>query len=321
MTTTGTVVPTPASAIRRSRRPAGPATRGADRAPRPGAAYVLPAAVFFLAFAVVPVIGVFVLSFTSWQGLDDPRFIGLENWRRLTTDPAVLKATGTTVALTALSWVTQTPAAIAIGVWSAGRQRNRAVLSAVFFLPLLLSASAIAVAWRAMMDPNFGVAKYIGPYLGFPDSNMIGDPKAALYVIVFVLAWQFVAFHSLMYQAATRNIPAMLYDAATVDGANRWHTFRYVTLPQLRNTIITSSTIMIVGSLTYFETILLLTKGGPGDATATLPYLMYQDAFNSYELGFAATIAVVLIVLGTLVSMLIVRFSGFGVMRSTLEGV
>jgi xylobiose transport system permease protein len=283
--------------------------------------YLLPAVLFFLAFAVVPVIGVFVLSFTSWQGLGDPAYIGLGNWRRLASDPGVLAATGTTFLLTALSWVTQTPIAIAIGVWAAGRQRNRAILSAVFFLPLLLSGGAIAVAWRAMADPNFGVAKYLGPYLGFPDGNIIGDPDSALYVIVFVLAWQFVPFHSLMYQAAARNIPTVLYAAATLDGANRWHAFWFVTLPQLRNTIITSSTIMIVGSLTYFETILLLTQGGPGDATVTLPYLMYQGAFNNYEMGFAATVAAVIVVLGTLVSLLIVRFSGFGRMRSTLEGL
>nr|WP_240947823.1 sugar ABC transporter permease [Planosporangium mesophilum] len=276
---------------------------------------------FFLAFAVVPVIGVFVLSFTSWQGLGDPTFIGLDNWRRLVSDPGVLAATGTTFLLTALSWATQTPLAIAVGVWAAGRQRNRAVLSTIYFLPLLLSSGAIAIAWRAIVDPNFGIAKYLGPFIGFPDGNIIGNPKSALYVIVFVLIWQFVPFHSLIYQAAARNIPAMLYDAATIDGATRWHAFWFVTLPQLKNTIITSSTIMIVGSLTYFETILLLTQGGPGDATVTLPYLMYQGAFNNYEMGFAATVAAVIVVLGTLVSLLIVRFSGFGRMRSTLEGL
>ena len=97
--------------------------------------------------------------------------------------------------------------------------------------------------------------------------------------------------------------------------------FRYITLPQLRNTIITSSTLMIVGSLTYFETILLLTNGGPGDATHVLPFLMYVEGFRQYELGFAATIATVLVAFGTVLSLLIVRFSGFGRMRSTLEGL
>lgn len=297
----------------------GPA--GSDRAPRPRALYILPALLFFLAFAIVPVAGVLVLSFTSWQGLGEPQYIGLDNWRRLMSDPAVLSATGTTFLLTGLCWATQTPVAMALGVWSAGPQRNRGVLSAVFFLPLLLSGAAVAVALRAILDPNFGLAKQIGPLIGFPDGNMVGHPDAALYVVVFVVAWHFVPFHALIYQAAARNVPQSLYDAATVDGANRWHAFRHVTLPQLRNTIVTSSTLMVVGSLTYFETILLLTDGGPGDATVVLPFLMYQNAFRSYEMGFAATIAAVLVALGTLLSLLIVRFSGFAKMRSTLEGL
>jgi xylobiose transport system permease protein len=292
-----------------------------DRAARPGALYVLPATLFFLAFAALPVVGVLVLSFTSWQGLGNPEFIGMGNWRRLISDPLVLSSTWTTVLLTVLCWATQTPMAMAIGVWAAGPQRNRAVLSALFFLPLLFSGAAVAVAWRAMLDPNFGLARELGPLLGVPDGNLLGNPNLVLYLIVFVVSWQFVPFHALIYQAAARNVPKVLYDAAMMDGAGRWHAFRHVTLPQLRNTIITSSTLIIVGSLTYFETILLLTQGGPGDASYVLPFLMYQSAFRSYEMGFAAAIATVLVVIGTLLSLLIVRFSGFSRMRSTLEGL
>lgn len=302
------------------RRPRGGGL-GTDRAPRPNLFYVLPAVLFFAAFAALPVIGVFVLSFTDWNGLGDPKPVGLENWQRLLTDELVLSSTGTTILLTVLCWVTQTPLALALGVWAAGRQRNRAVLSAIFFLPLLLSSAAIALLWKSVLDPNFGVAARVGPYIGFPDGNIIGHARGALFAIVLVVAWQFVPFHALLYQAGTRNIPRMLYDAAVVDGATRWELFWFVTLPQLRNTIITSSTLMIVGSLTYFETILLLTNGGPGDATYVLPFLMYQEGFRQYEMGFAATIAAVLVILGTTLSLLIVRFSGFGRMRSTLEGL
>jgi xylobiose transport system permease protein len=283
--------------------------------------YVLPATLFFGAFAVLPVIGVALLSFTTWNGLGDPRPAGLTNWQRLFTDDTVLAATGTTVLLTVLSWAMQTPIALGLGVWAAGRQRNRAILSAVFFLPLLLSSAAIALLWKSILDPNFGVAAKLGRYIGFPDGNIIGHPRGALVCIVLTVAWQFVPFHALLYQAGARNIPRVLYDAAVVDGVDRWEAFWHITLPQLRNTVITSSTLMIVGSLTYFETILLLTNGGPGDATHVLPFLMYVEGFRQYELSFAATIATVLVVFGTVLSLLIVRFSGFAKMRSTLEGL
>jgi xylobiose transport system permease protein len=294
---------------------------GSDSAPRPNMLYVLPALLFFAAFAMLPVVGVAVLSFTKWNNLGAPKFIGLANWTRLLQDDLVLSSLSTTLLLTVLSWAIQTVLAMSLGVWAAGRQRNRAALSAVFFLPLLLSSAAIALLWKSMLDPNFGLAGRLGKYVGFPDGNIIGTPRGALFCIVLTVAWQFVPFHMLMYQAGARNIPAQLYEAATIDGANRWQMFRRITLPQLRNTIITSSTLMIVGSLTFFETILLLTNGGPGDATFVLPYLMYYQGFRQYQLGFAATIATVLVFLGTVLSLLIVRFSGFARMRSTLEGM
>jgi len=292
-----------------------------DRAPRPGALYVLPAALFFAFFAVLPVILVAVLSFTSWNGLGDPQFVGTDNWTRLADDPLLRTSTRTTLLLMVFAWAAQTALALPIGVWAAGRQRNRAVLSAVFFLPLLLSSAAIALMWKAMLDPNFGVAAKVGPWIGIPDGNIIGTPRGALVAIVITVTWQFVPFHALLYQAAARNIPQVLYDASTVDGANRWQAFWRITLPQLRNTIVTSSVLMLVGSLTYFETILLLTNGGPGDATYVLPFLMFQAGFRANEMGYAAAIATGLVFLGTVLSLLIVRFSGFSRMRSTLEGL
>jgi xylobiose transport system permease protein len=304
------------------RRRRGRPTLGSDRAPRPGALYALPAAAFFLFFAVFPLVLVAFLSFTDWNAVGDPQFTGTDNWERLLQSRDVLTSTGRTFLLTALCWVTQTALAMGLGVWAAGPQRNRAVLSSIFFVPLLLSAAAIALMWKSILDPNFGVDASIGHWLGRVDGlNLLGGDKGALAGIVLVVSWQFVPFHMLLYQAAARNIPQSLYDAATIDGASRWGVFRHITLPQLRNTIVTSSTIMIVGSLTYFETVLLLTDGGPGGATRVVPYVMYRTGFTNYELGYASAIATLLVLLGTALSLLIVRFSGFAKMRSTLEGI
>ena len=294
---------------------------GSDLAPRPGAWYAVPAALFFGLFAVLPVVGVVVLSFTEWTGIGDPIFIGTDNWGRLADDPRVIEAAGTTLLLIVFGWATQTPVAMAIGVWAAGRQRNRAVLSSVFFLPLLLSTAAVALMWNRFLDPNFGLAADVGPLIGYPDGGIVGDRHGALGAVVFVAMWQWVPFHSLLYQAAARNVPQVLYDAAVIDGASRWQQFRRVTLPQLRHTVVTSSVIMVVGSLTTFETILLLTNGGPGTSTYVLSFLMYRSGFFSFEFGYAAAIAATLLVVGTAVSLIIVRFSGFAGMRSTLEGL
>jgi xylobiose transport system permease protein len=295
--------------------------RGTDRAARPGPLWVLPAALFFGLFAGLPLVLVGVLCFTSWNGLGAPAFNGLANWSQMLSDSSVLDSLRISAILTVLCWAVQTPLALLLGVWAAGRQRNRAVLSSIFFLPLLMSTAAIAITWLTLLDPNFGLAAKFGRYLGFPDGNIIGSPRGALGCIVVVVAWQFVPFHTLLYQAAARQIPRSLYDAATVDGAGRARQFRHITVPLLRNTIVTSSVLMLVGSLTYFETVLILTAGGPGSATNILPQHMYMTAFRDYQMGYASVIALSLVALGTALSLLIVRFSGFATMRSTLEGM
>ncbi|MFC3518306.1 carbohydrate ABC transporter permease [Streptomonospora nanhaiensis] len=301
--------------------PSGRARRAGPRVGRPGAWWALPALAFFAAFAILPMGLVVYLSFTEWGGLGDPRFIGTDNWTRLVGDPAMHRAVVLTLVLSVSSWAVQTPIALLLGVWAAGRQRNRAILSAVFFVPLLLSSAAVAIIWRALLDPNFGPLAQIGPLIGMPGLDLLSDGAAAFGVIVFVTAWQFIPLHMLLYQGGARQIPASLYQAAEIDGAGRLRAFWHITLPQLRNTITTSSVLMVVGSLTYFDTVLILTGGGPGTDTTIVPYLMYRVGFESYQYGYASAIAFTLVVVATAVSLVMVRLTGFGAMRSTREGM
>jgi xylobiose transport system permease protein len=274
--------------------------------------WALPGVAFFALFAVAPMGLVAYLSFTHWDGLDLPTPAGLDNWARLVSDDVMQQAVVLSLALTAVSWAVQTPVALLLGVWAAGRQRNRAVLSGVFFLPLLLSSAAVALLWRTLLDPNFGLP------LGL---NVFGSQSSAFAAVVFVASWQFIPFHALLYQAGARNIPRSLYEAATIDGAGTVRQFFHLTLPQLRHTATTSSVLMVVGSLTFFETVLILTRGGPGTDTTIVPYLMYRTGFVGFEMGYASAIAVTLVVVATAVSSVLVRVSGFGTMRSTLEGL
>ncbi|WP_226967031.1 carbohydrate ABC transporter permease [Streptomyces phaeolivaceus] len=292
---------------RREKRPA----HHAHRAGRPHAAWALPGVLFFTFFAVVPMALALYLSFTSWDGLGDPVPVGLDNWRKLLDDPRMTQSLWLTVVLTAASWVFQTVIALLLGVWAAGRQRNRAVLSAIFFVPFLLSSTAIAILFYALLDPNFGIIQ----------RDTLGSQSGAFLAIVFVGGWQFIPFHTLIYQGGARQIPDVLYQAAAIDGAGRYRQFFSITLPQLRHTITTSTVLMVVGSLTYFETVLILTKGGPGTDTAILPYLMYEAGFKTYDFGYASAIASSLVIAATGLSLVLVRLTGFGTMRSTREGM
>ncbi len=290
---------------------------GRRRAAGPSDLLLLPALAFFGVFAVVPLIGVVVLSFTEWDGLGTPSFAGLDAWTAVLSDPVTWNAIKLTFLLTIVTYPVQFPLSLLLGTFMAGHQKYRELLSVLYFLPLLFSAAAIGIAFKALLDPNFGVGRAL--QIPFLQQNFLGDPKLAFWTVVLVISWSFVPFHSLLYQAGVRQIPATMYEAATLDGAGRIRQFFAITLPQLKYTIVTSSTLMIVGSLTYFDLVFILTAGGPGNATRILPLDMYLSGFRSNQMGQASVIAVILVVVGLTVSLALNRLSGADSMESQME--
>ena len=284
---------------------------------------VAPTMLLYGVFILIPIIVAIVLSLYSWNGVGALRFVGAANWSRFFQDPIAGHSLEVTFLLAGVSWLVQTPLAMALGLFVAGRQRYRSVYAALYLLPLLLSTTGIALMWQALLDPNFGGIAWLGTHSGltFLVQNWLGDPSTALWTIVALIAWQFVPFHTLLYQMGRRQIPDVLYEAASLDGVSPWQSFLHVTLPQLRYTIVVSSTLMIVGSLTYFDIIYILTTGGPGDSTRVLSLDMYQAAFQNTSFGYASVLAVVLGVIGIVVALLLVRLTGFASMSSQREGV
>jgi raffinose/stachyose/melibiose transport system permease protein len=295
------------SSIRRGVRDAGPSGWLA-----------VPALVFFLVFAVVPLAGVVFLSFTSWDGLREIRLDGLGSWATVLTDPVTGNALLVTAKIMFFSFIVQAPISLLLGVFTAGGQKYRAALAVLYFLPLLLSSAAVAIAFKALLDPNFG----LGPGLQVPIliQDWLGNSDLVLFVVVFVIAWQFVPFHTLIYQGGVRQIPTSLYEAAEIDGAGRVRQFLNITLPQLKYTIITSSTLMVVGSLAYFDLIFVLTGGGPGYSTRLLPLHMYLTGFKANDMGAASALGVILIVIGLGLALLLQRLGGKNRNASQLEG-
>jgi raffinose/stachyose/melibiose transport system permease protein len=278
----------------------------------------LPALAFFIAFGVVPLLGVLFLSFTSWDGIGAIHPAGFASWRAVLTDPGLPHALWVTFLVMALSWAAQTPMSILIGVFLAGHQRYREVLAVLYFVPLLLSSAAIAITYKALLDPNFGLGA--GLHVPLLTQDWLGKGTLALGVVVFVVSWQFVPFHSLIYQGGVRQIPTSMYEAAQIDGAGRVRQFFSITLPQLKYTIITSSTLMVVGSLTFFDLIFVLTAGGPGDATRVLALDMYKRGFQANLMGPASAIAVILVLVGLALALLLRRLGGGSASESQLEG-
>jgi raffinose/stachyose/melibiose transport system permease protein len=280
---------------------------------------VAPALVFFFVFAIIPLGIALYLSFTKWDAISDPVWVGLANWPKVLSDPVTINALVLSLKVIVISWVVQTPISLLLGVFTAGRQRYRAVLAAIFFLPLILSSAAIGIAFKAILEPNFGLAASFG--LPFLKQDWLGNQELILYVVIFIIAWQFVPFHTLLYQGGVRQIPVSLYEAAEIDGAGRLRQFWSITLPQLRYTIVTSSTLMVVGSLTYFDVIFVLTAGVPSSGIRILPIDMYVTGFSANQMGEASVMAMILVVMGLLLALAMTRLTGFSKMASQQEGL
>lgn len=277
-----------------------------------------PALIFFLVFAIIPLLGVLFLSFTKWDGLGEIKLDGFSSWTTVLTDPITGNALLVTAKIMFFSFVVQAPISLLLGVFTSAGQKYRAALAVLYFVPLLLSSAAVAIAFKALLDPNFG----LGPGLGLPilTQDWLGNSDLVLFVVVFVIAWQFVPFHTLIYQGGVRQIPVSLYEAAQIDGAGRVQQFFSITLPQLKYTIITSSTLMVVGSLAYFDLIFVLTGGGPGYATRLLPLHMYLTGFKANDMGAASALGVILVVIGLALALILQRLGGKNRNDSQLEG-
>jgi raffinose/stachyose/melibiose transport system permease protein len=285
--------------------------------------WTAPALVFYALFALVPMVIALYLSFTEWNGLSSAVWVGWRNWIALFSDAVTGHALLLTVEIILLTWIVQTPLGLLLGVFMAGVQRYRSVLSVFYFIPLLFSAVAIGLTWVSILDPNFGLLDTLLKSIGLSSlaKGWLGDPSLALYVVLAIICWEFIPFHALLYLGGARQIPKELYEAANIDGAGRIQKFFSITLPQLKYTIITSTTLMITGSLTYFDLFWVTTQGGPGYATRVLPLQMYIMAFPNEQVGYGSMLAVVLAFFGIVLSLILLRFTGFTRMSSQLEGL
>lgn len=299
------------------------ASRATQRAGWVAILWTTPALAFYILFALFPMFIALYLSFTSWNGLSSATWVGLQNWATLLSDTVTGHALLLTLELMVLAWVIQTPISLLLGVFMAGRQLYRSFLSIFYFIPLLFSAVAIGLTWQSILDPNFGLLNTLLTTIGLSGltRGWLGDPGLSFYVIVGLISWQFIPFHALLYMGGARQIPGELYEAASIDGAGRIQQFFAITVPQLKYTIITSTTLILTGSLTYFDLIWVTTGGGPGYATRVLPLQMYITAFPNEAVGYGSVLAVLLVVIGIALSLILLRFTGFTSMSSQREGL
>lgn len=283
-----------------------------------------PALILFLVFGIVPMLGAVYLSFVKWNGVGNMTFIGLSNWGEFVKSPVAWHSILLTIEVMILTWLIQTPLAMMIGIFLAGKQRHRSWFGVIFFLPLLFSSVAIGLLWSYILDPNFGLLNSAlhSLHLDFLAANWLGSTKPGLVLgtLVAIVSWQYIPFHTLLYQAGRKQIADSMYEAALIDGVGFWQEFWYITLPQLKYTFVTSTILMLTGSLTYFDLIYILTDGGPNNETNVLAVGMYNTAFNQSLIGYGSVFAVVIAIFGIILSIVMTKFTGFRKLESQSEG-
>jgi multiple sugar transport system permease protein len=288
------------------------ATGYIGRRRRTGYLLVLPALIVFAVVLVYPIISSLVLSFQSVStssGEFGGPWVGLDNYLAAGSDPAFGVALRNSVYFT----VVEVAGVVGIGLVVAMLLNHRLGRSPFFrvilLIPWALAPVANAVLWRWIYHANYGILNFLLKELGLIDRYQVwlGEPQLALNALLLADIWKSIPFIALLLLAGLQNVPPILYRAARLDGAGTWQTFRYVTLPQMRTTILICVVLQSIWALKVFDLVYVLTKGGPADGTVLLNFLAYRVTFSFGNIGYGAALADILFVLMFVLALVYIR--------------
>ncbi|SMF00503.1 carbohydrate ABC transporter membrane protein 1, CUT1 family [Tistlia consotensis] len=257
-----------------------------------------PALLLMALLLIGPVAAVALLSLTDYQlGARSLAFVGLDNYADLAGDRVFWTSLTNTLLYVALV----VPGAVGLGLGVAllieAGGSLKSLYRAVFFVPVMATLIAMAISWEFMLQPSFGLVNLCLRALGLPGHNWLQEPDLALPVLAVIGIWQLFGFNMVLFLAGLVSIPRQLYEAAAMDGArSAWSRFRLVTLPMLGPVLLFVLVISAIRSFQVFDTVQVLTKGGPAKATEVLLYSMYAEGFEFFRSGYASAITVVFLV-------------------------
>ena len=270
-------------------------------------------------FFVLPVLASLVLSFTDFDiyalaNLNNLRFIGLDNYQRLVTNPLFWQAMGNTMWFVVFGVPMVVIASLAAALLvNAKTLRWRAVWRVALFAPFVTTLVATAVVWNYLLHTRYGLINYALGQIGIAPVDWLGNPSTALPAILLFVAWKSFGYNMIIFLAALQAVPRDLEDAARVDGANAWMRFRHVTLPAIAPTVLLVAILTVAGMFQLFAEPYVMTQGGPARSTVTVLYFMFEEGFKWWNLGSGAAVAFILflcILVVTLIQLKVARKVG-----------
>lgn len=254
-------------------------------------AFLVPSVLGLFLFWILAIIAAFGLSFVQWTLLSPPQWAGLANFQRLLTDQYAWNALKNT-----FYYVAGVMPGIALSLLLAvllnQGLKATTVYRTLYYLPTITMWVAIALVWKWLYSPQYGLINWTLGSLGLPTVSWLSDPQWAMPAIIITSIWKGIGYNMVIFLAGLQGIPDVYYEAASIDGANWWQRFRHVTIPLLTPTIYFVVVMTFIGSFGVFAQVYIMTEGGPGQATTTMMYYLYNNAFKYFDIGYADVLAI-----------------------------
>lgn len=267
-----------------------------------------PSLLIIALFFFLPVIAAFVMSFTDFDiyalgNLDYLRFVAFKNYSTLLSDPLFWTAIKNTFYFVMVGGPLSVAASLAAAVLLNSKFiRFKGVFRLIYFLPVVTTHVAVAIVWRYIYHPRFGLLNYLLGFIGIGPVDWLGDPNWSMPAIILLVVWKNFGYNMVIFIAGLQNIPEELYEAASIEGASAWQQFKHITIPQLAPTTLFISVITMIGYFQLFAEPYVMTQGGPLNSTLSIVLYMYQEGFRWWNIGYSTALAfmlTIIILIGT----------------------
>ena len=269
--------------------------------------FILPSLIGFIVFYAYPAVRGLLISFTNWDLLSTPRPVGLANYQKLLGDPQFWHSLGVTVYYVLLNIPLQTALAVVLAVLM-DRLTQSVLVRGILVLPWLIPSVVVALLWFWLLDPTLGLINQILGIFGIPRQPFVGSVAEAMPSIAGVNIWRHAGYNALLIFAGLQTIPKDVYEAGAIDGATETRMFWSITIPLLRPVLVFVLVTTVIGSFQIFDTIAIMTSGGPVNATRVIYWYIYEYAFQRFQMGYATAVAVVLFLILITITIIQMRY-------------
>jgi len=257
--------------------------------------FLIPTLLGLFVFRLIPIGASFIISFTRWDIISTPLFMGWGNYAELLKSPSFHQVFKNTFIFSLIYVAGVIVFGLLLAILLNRKMKGISFFRSAFYTPVVTSAVAVGIVWTWMLSPKYGILPILLEKLHITSPYWLGDPGIALVTVAMIQVWKMSGYYMILFLAGLQLIPESLNEAALIDGAGKWKVFSRITLPLLSPTTFFVLIVSVIDSFKNFELIYVMTRGGPQNSTNTLVYDVYLNAFNYYRMGYASSLAYVLL--------------------------